>query len=318
MAEVKRAVIFGIDDYAAAPLSGCVNDALNVAKLLARHANGTPNFECGTFTSRDYEITRSFLKDGIEKLFSPLASSALLYFSGHGTATNLGGYLVTQDAQRFDEGLSMTDILALANKSTVPEIVIVLDCCYSGKFGQVPMMDNNSCVLREGLTILTASHGSQLAYQRNGSSLFTALFCAALEGGAADVLGKVTVANSYAYIDQSLGSFEQRPLFMAHLTTVTTLRQAEPTVDPAILRKLPEYFPAQDDLYPLDESYEPEVEPHVEKHEAIFAEFQKCRAARLLEPVGEDHLYWAAMRRKSCRLTPLGKFIWSLAKQGRI
>ena len=37
-----------------------------------------------------------------------------------------------------------------------------------------------------------------------------------------------------------------------------------------------------------------------------------------LVPVGEEHLYYAAINRKACALTPLGKHYWHLAKARRI
>jgi hypothetical protein len=35
-------------------------------------------------------------------------------------------------------------------------------------------------------------------------------------------------------------------------------------------------------------------------------------------PVGEEHLYYAAINRRSCRLTPLGQFYWTLANTGKL
>ena len=40
---------------------------------------------------------------------------------------------------------------------------------------------------------------------------------------------------------------------------------------------------------------------------------QRCRAAKLVEPVGEDHMYYAAMNSRSCALTPLGRHYWRMA-----
>src|SRR5947209_14326513 len=46
---------------------------------------------------------------------------------------------------------------------------------------------------------------------------YTTLFrsCGALDGGAADVLGKVTVASVYAYLSETFGPWDQRPTFKA-------------------------------------------------------------------------------------------------------
>jgi len=38
----------------------------------------------------------------------------------------------------------------------------------------------------------------------------------------------------------------------------------------------------------------------------------------VLVPVGEDHMYYAAMNSKSCKLTVLGAHYWSLVKNERI
>jgi hypothetical protein len=84
------------------------------------------------------------------------------------------------------------------------------------------------------------------------------------------------------------------------------------------LRQLPEWFPTADIEFPLDPSYEPDAEPHNEDHEAVFACLQRCRAAKLVEPVGEQHMYYAAMKSRGCRLTPLGRHYWRLATEGRI
>jgi len=79
-----------------------------------------------------------------------------------------------------------------------------------------------------------------------------------------------------------------------------------------------EFFPAPDYEFPLDPSYEPDAEPANLAHEAIFAILQRCRAAKLVEPVGADHMYFAAMQGGACRLIPLGKHYWDLADQERL
>jgi hypothetical protein len=107
-------------------------------------------------------------------------------------------------------------------------------------------------------------------------------------------------------------------LFKAHLSTLISLRNTKPAIDSAILRKFPAWFAQPAAEFPLDSSYEPDAEPRNEEHEQIFGDLQKCRAAKLLEPVGEEHMYFAAIRGKACRLTPLGRHYWRLANEGRI
>jgi hypothetical protein len=325
----KAAVLVGIDHYATAPLAGCVADAQRMAKLLSNDENGDPNFTCRTVVSEPTlskmanavpQVTTSALRAQVEALFKRKVDVALFFFAGHGTADNLGGYLVTQDAKRYADGLSMNDVLNMANASPAQERVIVLDCCQSGVFGQTPAL-NNAIELREGVSILAACRDNEVALEPGGGGLFTSLVAAALEGGAADVCGKVTVASVYAYADEVLGVFDQRPLFKAHVSKLVTLRNCQPIIPPGILRLLPseQYFPTEGYQKPLDPSYEPTAEPKHEEHERIFGHLQKMRAARLVEPCPpHEHMYFAAMERGSCGLTLLGRFYWRRASSGKI
>lgn len=315
---MRRALVVGIDDYPWAPLMGCVADATAVAGVLRSHADGSPNFDSQVLTAPAQVISRATLRERIDALFGAPADIALLYFSGHGTENNLGGYLVTPDAHRYDEGVPMSDVLTLANRSRAAEVVIILDCCNSGALGQVPAIDNDQAMLREGRTVLAASRAAEAAVEVDGRGLFTTLLCDALAGGASDPVGNVTVASVYAYVDQSLGAWEQRPLFKSHVSTLSPIRRNEPAVPLDILRQLPKWFPQADSVFPLDPSYEPEAEPRDPDHEGVFANLQRCRAARLVEPDGEEHMYWAAMHFRGCRLTALGRHYWRLAESGRI
>src|SRR5258708_1125517 len=315
---MRKALVVGIDDYPASPLAGCVNDAQRMAELLSRHHDDAPNFECRTVVSSNTTITRPSLKELINELFSADNEVALFYFAGHGTFNNLGGYIVTPDAKRYDEGVSMTDVLTMVNKSQAHESVILLDCCHSGAFGQLPAIDNDKANLRLGVSVLSACRETEAAMETNGGGLFTSLVDAALSGGAADVCGKVTIASVYAYVDQALGAWQQRPLFKSHVSRLIPLRRCAPAIPIEILRLLPRYFQTSSYQFPLDPSYEPDAQPKHEEREKIFGHLQKYRSAHLVVPVGEDHMYFAAINSKSCRLTPLGRFYWNLANSGKL
>lgn len=317
---MRRALIVGIDDYPDSPLSGCVNDANKIAEILAKNHDDSQNFSCKVMTAPGEKVQRANLKKNIKELFAHEADVALLFFAGHGTVNNLGGYLVTQDAKQYDEGVSMLDVLSMANQSPVHEIVIILDCCHSGALGAIPAISNNNDLahLKLGVSVLTASRDSQPSVEINGSGVFTSLVCAALNGGASDVLGNITVASVYAYVDQSLNAWEQRPLFKSHVSKLIPLRQYKPEVPLDILRLLPKYFPDQLQDFPLDPSYEPELKPAHSDHEEIFGHLQKYNRARLLIPVDEEHMYFAAKNSTSCKLTPLGQFYWNLANSGQL
>jgi len=315
---LRRALIVGIDDYPSVPLSGCVNDAVRINKLLRIHDDGSPNFDCKLLTAPKNQITRSILIESIKNLFEHEADTSLFYFSGHGTENNLDGYIVTQDASKYSEGVSMYEIIKMANDSPVGDIVIILDSCQSGALGNIPAIDNVRSILREGISILTASRSSQVALEDSEGGLFTNLVVDALRGGAADICGNVTSAAIYAFVDQAFGAWDQRPLFKAHVSKFNPIRKCNPTINLSILRKLPRYFADPGEEFALNPSFEPTVEPRNEENEAIFSELQKLRAQRLVTPVGEEHMYYAAVNSKSCKLTSLGRYYWQLANEGKV
>ena len=135
---------------------------------------------------------------------------------------------------------------------------------------------------------------------------------------ASDVLGKVTAASLYAYVDEALGAWDQRPIFKTNISRFSCLRNNDPIISLEILRKLDTYFPTASHKFNLDPSYEPEAEPANQVNEGVFNHLQKLRAARLLEPLGTDHMYFAAMQNKACQLTPLGRHYWHLTNEGRL
>lgn len=306
----RRALLVGNDSYSSfRPLGGCVSDAKALAPLLSRHEGGDPNFSCASA----YDVGLDELKRRVQALLAPGADVALFYFAGHGADLDGDVSLCASDGTPTTPGLPMSELLTLVHRSPISDVIILLDCCFSGDAGGIPQFGSGSALLRSGISILGSSRGDQPSAEINGRGLFTSLLEAALEGGAADVLGKVTVASVYAYLTELFGPWQQRPTFKANVDRPHELRLCRPAVPTDVLRQLYRLFPAFDYEFPLDPSYEPDAEPHNELHEADFGILQQCRAANLVEPVGEQHLYYAAMSNKSCVLTPLGRHYWRMA-----
>jgi hypothetical protein len=316
---MRRALLVGIDDYPSEPLAGCVNDAEAMERLLRRHHDGGVNFDTQLLTSDEERVTRGRLREGIDELFADPAEVALLYFSGHGTENDLGGYLVTSDAALYDEGVSLADVLALANRAAhIGEVAIIIDSCHSGWLGTIPAADNAHASLREGLSILSASRSSQPSLEQGEHGLFTELVCSALDGGAADILGNVSVASIYAYVDQAFGAWDQRPLFKSHVSRMLSLRTAKPAIDIAVVRRLPDWFESPDADFSLSPRHEPTAKPQDSEAEATFRCLQRCNRVKLVDPIDEEDMYYAAINSTGCRLTALGRFYWKLADDGRI
>ena len=213
--------------------------------------------------------------------------------------------------------MSLSQVLGAVQESKVPEVILILDCCFSGNAGSLPQLGGRVSALRDGLGILTASRGDQTSREMT-RGVFSTNLCAALDGGAADVLGHVDIASLYAYLSESFGAFDQRPMFKANVDRLHALRTCAPAVPLADLRRLPKIFANPGMDLSLDPSFEPSHALANPDHVNIFRILQTCRAARLVEPVGTPHLFYAAIESKSCRLTALGRHYWSMAQQKRI
>jgi Caspase domain len=317
---MRKALVVGINYYQKiSPLFGCVNDACEVKSVLERHADGTLNFSVNLLTSDSQNslITRKNLKEKVSDLFKDDSEIALFYFSGHGYLDAVGGYLITSDCQDGDDGFSLNDLLTIANGSAAKNKIIIIDSCHSGITG-TPNIEENKAILKEGITILTASSANQYAVEKNGSGVFTNLLVDALSGSAANLVGDITPGSVYAHIDQSLGPWEQRPLFKTNVKNFTTLRKVQPPISLSDLREITVLFTNASDEFLLDPTYETDTDSPIDENIEKFKILQRYNRVNLVVPVGEDHMYYAAMNSKSCKLTVLGVHYWNLVKNDRI
>jgi hypothetical protein len=324
---MRKALVVGIDHYEnVSSLFGCVNDALSVKNILERHGDGTVNFDVKllTGTASAQTVLRSNLKEFVKTLFADDSEAALFYFAGHGHIESTGGYLLTSECKTGDDGLPLGELLTLANKSKARNKIIVLDSCHSGIAGTPPSIAQVA-ELTEGLTILTASTAEQYASENNGSGVFTTLFVDALTGGAANLVGDITPGSVYAHIDQSLGPWEQRPVFKTNVKNFVSLRKVTPPLPLAELRRITEFFPSPGFEFQLDPSFEPELkgrskgmpQPDVNNTQK-FAILQKYNRVNLVIPVNAPHMWHAAMDSRSCKLTVLGEHYRRLVAKKRI
>lgn len=331
---VKRALVIGIDDYGDPQnnLEGCVADAVAVSEKLSSNGNGDPNFDVLTYTSNDTEVTTALLDDSITKLFHQgECETAVLYFAGHGLldAETNRGYLVSQDAKKGALGMSLADIIAMANDAhpQIKSTVIILDCCHAGFLGEVPGLANKDVsVIGKGVTILAAADRSQSADEDGGHGVFTNIMLDGLNGSASDILGRITPASVYALVDQTLGGWGQRPVYKANVDKFITLRQIAPKVAPDILRKLKDYFPTASHVFAVDPSFEKDRGHFTEQfkdiafNEANFIVFREMQAyfkVNLVVPVDHPFPWDAAMHSTGFRLTAQGAHYRRLAVDKR-
>lgn len=325
---MKKALVIGVDNYSSCPLNCCINDALGVKDVLERNADGSPNFA----TKVCLDASAGDIEYQISELFKGEDQIALLYYAGH-------GYCKSKEHECGIVGcdeipVSIDYIMKQVNQSKHKHKILIFDSCFSGGVADVncDLFGYNDTVsaLVSGVTIMAACRANQTAQEsmEGQHGVFTSLLLDALYGGAANLLGDISPGSIYAYVDRSLGPWEQRPVFKTNVDSFCSVRKTLPPIEASILRKIPEYFPASSFEFPLDPSYEytnslkvthEVMEPYAdERNVSKFKELQKLAALGLVVPMGEEHMYFAAMKGKACKLTALGSFYWQLAKEGKI
>ncbi len=216
--------------------------------------------------------------------------------------------------------------MRMASKSPATNKVVILDSCHSGVAGNRDGVDDVA-ELKEGMTILTASSAKQSAYEvpGGGAGVFTSLLLDALNGAAANLVGDVTPGSVYAHIDQSLGTWGQRPLFKTNVRRFISLRRAKPPIARDELKQLAKHFPTPDYQLKLDPSFEGQrssdelnnssILPPDPANTKVFSVLQNYVKVNLVRPVDAPHMWHAAMESKACELTVLGRHYRNLVAE---
>jgi hypothetical protein len=324
---MRKALVVGINYYKhGSQLYGCINDAHAVKRVLERNGDGTVNFgvKLLTGTGPTDAVERSSLRGQIQALFAGESETALFYFAGHGHIESTGGYLLASDSRSGDEGIALNDVLTFANLSSAQNKVVILDSCHSGIAGANSLAPSTA-ELTDGLTILTASTAEQYASENSRAGVFTTLLIDALDGAASNLVGDITPGSVYAHIDQSLGPWDQRPVFKTNVKRFISLRKVRPPIELVELQRIAELFPSPDFEFRLNPSFEPErsaadaqIPAPDPLNTATFAVLQKYNRVNLVVPVDAPHMWHAAMGSKSCKLTVLGEHYRRLVTQGRL
>ena len=337
---MRRALLIGIDDYVDSPLEGCVFDAKKLGNALLFHLDEgrqKRNFDCrilvGPTSEKPKEIYQdeikehyildtNLIKDRISELFSIESDIALLYFSGHGRKNEYGTYLATMDGSEKQPGVSMEEILRYATRALendhpvrIREIIIILDCCYSGNFA----LEGN---LKEGITILTATRPNKKAKSTPEGSIFTSLLCNALNGGCSDPLGLITIGSIYDYVEKGNSEWkDERMMIKMHLSKLSEIRRCPPDLNFSIGRKITELFKldGKEDKYKFKDrggyiinlSKELVFENEYGTEEPIkdlidLLKLLRFRMIEIVDPIGCVNLVNAAEREGAVQLTSYG------------
>lgn len=322
---MKKALCVGINYYkGGGSLPACTDDAKAIAHLLSHNYDTSENFEVTELLAYDEatSCTTSKLFSAVRELFDQEVDTVLFYYSGHGGIYQGNGYLCPSDATYLPDCLTMETLLDMINQSKATNKIIILDSCHSGSLGKFSFLPGCD-VLPENTTILAASRANETSGMNLYGSFFTLALYEALHGGAANILGEITPASVYTFIDRALQHHEQRPVFKANLDRFVSLRKHKPDITLEDLKKITSIFYMPEYDYLLDPSYEEDKRDitdekylvHNKENEAIFALLRKYAALNLVVPVDAPYMYQAAINFKSCRLTPSGVFYWKLVKE---
>jgi hypothetical protein len=229
------------------PLRGPQNDIATLSRIL-----GDP--ERGRFTVREFlDKPRHEILPEIERVLTRAAPGdlVLIYYSGHGKLDRNGRLcLATRDTEQG--ALQATSIPArhltdLVNQSDCDQVVLILDCCYSGAVDDGLRGDIGSemRVIEDarGFYILTASTDQQTAKETESSAgapvmgQFTASLAHGIESGAADVgcKGQILLSDLRKYLDRVVAG--QTPQFFARRASGDPLISFSPATSAPLLDK---------------------------------------------------------------------------------
>ena len=316
---MKKALIIGIDQYEPRfpNRQNGVASAHEITQLLATNegysdSQGEPNFDCKLITGSQQgssKVTRAVIKQHCKALLEDEeADVALLYFSGYGLSDESGEFLVTQDAEEYDEGFALNDLMIYVNNSSIKEINIILNSQY--RESTVYKTNQNYTLLRKGVSILSVRN-----FNEQAKDLFAELMIASLNGSNADYLGNVTFLELYEQSVDILNGLGYLIDFKSNISRLTVLRKTRPKISYDLLLKIRSYFHQPNYYYKLDKEHIPSQGLGNERKQKEYKQLQKLLKQGLVKPVNAYHMYYAALNEKHCKLTDRGKQYWHLLEQ---
>jgi uncharacterized caspase-like protein len=195
----KVALLIGVSEYGSGlkPLPAPPKDVAAMQEVLQ-------NPEMGGFDEVKTLVNpnHSDMAVEIETWFESHQSSdlALLFFSGHGVKDESRElYFAACDTRKINEKLikatavSANFVRSCLRRSKSKRQVVILDCCFSGAFGDLLAKDDGSVDLEsqlstEGGVVLTSSSSLQYSFEQEGSdlSIYTRYLVEGIRTGAAD------------------------------------------------------------------------------------------------------------------------------------
>ncbi|MEU4352381.1 caspase family protein [Streptomyces sp. NPDC023838] len=197
------------------PLRGPANDLRELSAALADPEVGLPwqVTELRDRTSQEVEEAMYDFFEGAAR-----EEQLLLYYSGHGLLDRRDRlFLCTQDTTLARRGLRAVRhsyVTDLMDHCPARAIIVVLDCCYSGRAADAKGLDMAAPFAGRGRFVMSSCERRGTAKDAPGDgepSLFTGHLVAALRHGAVGRDGYVTAHQVLRYVDDQLRGSGQRP-----------------------------------------------------------------------------------------------------------
>jgi uncharacterized membrane protein YvlD (DUF360 family) len=211
----KYALLIGVGEYGnelLQPLPAAPNDVLALEEVLENASMGGFNEVKSVINPTHAGMTRE-----IELWFQGREPDdlILLYFSGHGLKDdNRDLYFAACDTEIKSGSLLRSTatparfVVDFIRSCSANSLLIILDCCFSGAFGNVLARDGgevdlNSQLGAEGSVVLTSTSAVDYSFEEKGArlSIYTRFLVEGIATGAADGDGDgvITVENLHHY-----------------------------------------------------------------------------------------------------------------------
>ncbi|SCG63010.1 caspase, EACC1-associated type [Micromonospora humi] len=229
---MRRALIIANEAYADpqfASLPGTVADADSLREVLENPAIGA--FD-------DVRVLRNRTVHDVGRAVAVFFHNTepddllLLHISAHGLKDAAGDlFFAARDSEHDSHliratALSAADIRHEMADSRAKQIVVLLDCCYSGAFARDERArgahdaDLTGPFRGRGHVVITSCAGTELSFERDGQGVFTRAVVDGLRTGRADRNGDgiVDTDELYRYVDERVHevSRRQRPTLSVH------------------------------------------------------------------------------------------------------
>ena len=219
----RVALLIGTEKYQSPlkSLASSLNDVKELKRVLIN-----PNLGC--FNPEEVEIlenaTASEICQKIEDWYAELKKDdfSLLFITGHGFKDdNFKLHFATTDTRKVIKhnffniftAVPAERIRQLIERSKATQKILILNCCYSGAYGNMTAMDDSSidiggALAVKGSVVLTSTSSMDYAFEELGQelSVYTRYFLEGITTGDADVgnKGYIAINDLHEYICQKL------------------------------------------------------------------------------------------------------------------